>query len=184
MENNKMKEYEMLRDEISQKIELQNTLLTFTITTSVAASAYALSQDNIIFYLIPFCIIIPMSIRIAYYTSAMAKLSAYMEVFLEDKDGIIWETRNRQLINKRIRQKKKKLFDFTIYQHNECLIACVVSYFLILYNLFKEYFQPVFINIFSFIFATLALIIEIYVTHRMNSFDKDKNRWYDEWKNL
>lgn len=184
MEDCKMKEYEILREEISQKIELQNTLLTFTITTSVAASAFALSKNNLLFYLIPFCIIIPMSTRIAYYTSAMAKLSAYMEVFLEGEDGIIWETRNRKLINKRIRQKKKKLFDFTIYQHNECLITSIVSFFLFIYYLVEECNQTIFIKLLAFICATAFLLIEVYITYRMNSFDKDKNKWYNEWKNL
>ena len=81
MMNNNIKEYDNLRNEINQKIELHNTLLTFTITTTVAVLTFALSQNKTILYLIPFCILIPMSMRIAYYRSAMSKLSAYMIVF-------------------------------------------------------------------------------------------------------
>lgn len=81
MDENMIKEYDILRNEINQKIELHNTLLTFTITTTVAVLALALAQKSSILYLIPFCILIPMSMRIAYYRTAMAKLSAYMIVF-------------------------------------------------------------------------------------------------------
>lgn len=49
MEDCKLKEYEILREEILQKIEFQNTLLIFTITTSFAASAFALSKNNLLF---------------------------------------------------------------------------------------------------------------------------------------
>lgn len=107
-----------------------------------------------------------------------------MEVFLEGEDGITWETKNRKLINKRIRQKKKKLFDFTVYQHNECFITSIVSFFLFIYYLVEEYNETVFIKLLAFIFATAFLLIEVYITYRMNSFDKDKNKWYNEWKNL
>ena len=78
---NLVKEYDNLRNEINQKIELHNTLLTFTITTTVAVLSLAVSQNSTILYLIPFCILIPMSMRIAYYRAAMSKLSAYMIVF-------------------------------------------------------------------------------------------------------
>ena len=85
MKDNLIKEYDILRSEISQQIDLHNTLLTFTITTTVAVLTFALSQSMTVLYLIPFCIIIPMSMRIAYYISSMTKLSAYKIVFLENK---------------------------------------------------------------------------------------------------
>lgn len=182
--NNKMKEYELLRDEIMQKIGLQNTLLTFTITTCFAAYAFALSNNNIMFYLIPFCIILPMSIRIAYYTSALTKIAAYMEVFLEEKSGYIWETRNRKLVNKRIVKKKNKLFDFTVYQHNECLILSLVSYFLLAYHLIVDSSQMIFIKIVFLFLATVLLLSEVYITHRINHANKEKDSWVESWKEI
>lgn len=184
MSENKMKEYEILRAEIMQKIELQNTLLTFTITTSVAVFAFALSQNNILFYFLPFCVIIPMSIRIAYYTSSLTKLSAYMEVFLEGEDGYIWETRNRRLVNKRVDKKKNRLFNFTVYQHNECLILSVVSYLFIGYNSIYVYKLTIFIKFFLLFSATLLLLLEVYITYRMNHANKEKNNWVNNWTEL
>ena len=78
-----LKEYEMLRQEINQKIELHNTLLTFTITSTILVLTVAASEKMTSLYLFPFCVIIPMLLRIAYYRKTMAKLSAYMIVFLE-----------------------------------------------------------------------------------------------------
>lgn len=89
-------EYESLRNEINQKIDLFNTLTTFTLTTAVAILTFALTKDNALLFLLPFCIIIPMYIRISYYRSAMVKLSAYMIVFLETKiEEFNWETKKR-----------------------------------------------------------------------------------------
>lgn len=72
---NKVKEYDMIRAEIMQKIELHNNLSTITITTCVAVLSFAFFQNHAFLYLLPFCIVIPMSLRISYYLSAMAKLS-------------------------------------------------------------------------------------------------------------
>ena len=41
-----MKEYEDIRGEIKQKIELHNSLITFMITTVVAVLAFALERNN------------------------------------------------------------------------------------------------------------------------------------------
>lgn len=135
--NNNIKEYDNLRNEINQKIELHNTLLTFTITTTVAVLTFALSQNKTILYLIPFCILIPMSMRIAYYRSAMSKLSAYMIVFLEKNiDGVMWETRNVALINENLNNKKKNYY--TALRYYECLILAIVCYIFYVIDFIKD----------------------------------------------
>lgn len=137
MMNNNIKEYDNLRNEINQKIELHNTLLTFTITTTVAVLTFALSQNKTILYLIPFCILIPMSMRIAYYRSAMSKLSAYMIVFLEKNiDGVMWETRNVALINENLNNKKKNYY--TALRYYECLILAIVCYIFYVIDFIKD----------------------------------------------
>lgn len=71
------KEYDMLHQEIEQKISLQNNLLIFMITTTVTIITLAIKSDSLLLYLFPFFIIIPITSRIAYYRMAMAKISAY-----------------------------------------------------------------------------------------------------------
>ena len=91
------KEYEILHDEIQQKIALQNNLLIFMITATLTIITIAVESKNSLLYLFPFFIIIPIMNRIAYYRKAIAKISSYMIVFLEPKlDGISWETHNIQ----------------------------------------------------------------------------------------
>jgi hypothetical protein len=100
MNSNQLKEYDNLRNEINKKIELTNTLITFTIVTVDGELAFAMSSSNkmILLYLIPFFIIIPLSMRIAYYRTSIAKISAYMIVFLEESDDELkWETRNAKV---------------------------------------------------------------------------------------
>lgn len=177
------KEYDALRNEINQKIELHNSLLTFTITTTVAILTFALSQNNAILYLIPFCIIIPMSMRIAYYRSAMSKLSAYIIVFLEENlEGMNWETRNATL-TKKILGKKLEFKIPTTLRYYECLILSVVCY--ICY--FNEYVKNKDINmqtVCSLCLPLLLVIWEIIVTKRINSMDKEKQAWINIWNGL
>lgn len=95
-QENIIREYETLREEIKQKIELHNSLITFMITTVVAILAFALESNNTLLYLLPFCVIISISMRIAYYMEAIVKLSAYIIIYIEDKiEGLNWETRNK-----------------------------------------------------------------------------------------
>lgn len=180
---NKVKEYDMIRAEIMQKIELHNNLSTFTITTSVAVLSFAFSQNNAFLYLIPFCIIIPMSLRISYYLSAMTKLSSYMIVFLENDGVYNWETNNRELINTRISKKKNRVFDFTSQRYYEHLILSIVCYFLyaINYIQYNQFDWTIFINL---LWPLLLVAFEGMVTRHLNSMDKEKNARVQEWKKL
>lgn len=181
--NNNIKEYNNLRNEINQKIELHNTLLTFTITTTVAALTFALSQNKTILYLIPFCILIPMSMRIAYYRSAMSKLSAYMIVFLEKNiDGVKWETRNAAL-NKNLNKKKKNINNYTILRYYECLILAIVCYIFYVIDFIKD--KEICVIVVINILWPLSLVIwEVLVTKRINSVDKEKQYWIEQWNAL
>lgn len=66
MITNMIKEYESLRNEILQKIQLTNTLLNFAVTTAVAILAFAVESKNknAFLFLVPFCVLIPISVRI------------------------------------------------------------------------------------------------------------------------
>lgn len=184
MDQNKIKEYDMLREEIMQKIELHNNLLTFTITTCVAILSFAFSQDNAFLYLIPFCIVIPMSLRIAYYLSAMVKLSSYMIVFLEEGDcGYNWETLNKAFTNDRVNQKKNGMFDFTVQRYYEFIILSLVCYILYIIN-YVQNNQFDNLMVLNLLWPMLLVIFEVYITKRLNSSDKEKNDKVQEWQKL
>lgn len=180
-DKNLLKEYEDIRGEIKQKMELHNSLITFMITTVVAVLAFALERDNPALYLLPFAIIIPISMRVTYYRTSMAKLSAYVIVYLEDKlDDINWETRNTKLIN----DSSNKLFDkLTISHYYEGIILGVVCY--VLY--FIDYINGKLINTQTVIFLIMPIFLIIWegiITKRMITFDNEKNKWMNIWKDF
>lgn len=123
-----IKEYEQLRSEIEQKIGIQNSLITFMITAVIAVLAFAVEGNNSILYLLPFGIIIPTSMRITYYRTAMARLSAYIVVYIEkNMKGLNWETR----IHKFVYNGHDTFHDnVTISQHYEGMILSVMCYLL------------------------------------------------------
>ena len=182
MMNNNIKEYDNLRNEINQKIELHNTLLTFTITTTVAVLTFALYQNKTIIYLIPYCILIPMTLRIENFRSAMSKLSAYMIVFLEKNiDGVMWETRNVALINENLNNKKKNYY--TALRYYECLILAIVCYIFYVIDFIKD--KEICLIVVINILWPLSLVVwEVLVTKRINSVDKEKQYWIEQWNAL
>ncbi len=123
-----------------------------------------------------------MSMRIAYYRSAMTKLSAYMIVFLEEKmDGLKWETRNSKLIEQSL--KRKNIFDFTVLRYYECLILSVICYifYIIDYIKDKEINLIVIVNI---LWPILLIIWEGLITKSINSLDEEKQMWIKRWMKL
>lgn len=180
-QENMIKEYEDLRGEIKQKIELHNSLITFMITTVVAVLAFALESNNIILYLLPFGIIIPISMRITYYRTAMAKVSAYIVVYIEDKlEDLNWETRNTQLIN----ENQGRLYDaFTISHYYEGIILSIVCYALYFWYYIKD--KPINSQTIVRLFIPFLLVIwETVITKRILTFNKERNEWIKVWKNF
>ena len=114
-----------------QKIELYNSLITFMITTVVALLTFALTQNEPLLYLLPFCIIIPITMRVTYYRTMMVKLSAYIIVYLENEiNGLEWEKRNPQFVNSEDNQLYNNL---TISHYYEGFLLGLASYGLYVY---------------------------------------------------
>lgn len=135
-----LEEYKMLKEEINQKIGYQNTLLTFTDTAVVSIIAIITAVENPLppeVYLIPLIIIVPMMFRVAYYRDAVAKISAYLSVFLEPKlSPISWETRQLTLGDDfdSIRKKQAKnvnsdqLFFRGAQRYYDFIILAIICY--------------------------------------------------------
>lgn len=168
-------EYQLLKEEIRQKIEIYNSLVSFTITTSVAVLTYALSANKTILYLLPFGIIIPMSMRIAYYKLSIAKLSAYIIVFIEKKTvGLKYETRNK-LINTK---KERGLLRFIIFKDCECLILSITTYLLYVLSYIKN--KSVSLD-FHLLWPLSFVVYEYIVMRKIRLIDKDKDKWVKKW---
>lgn len=187
--DNLLIEYNNLRTEINQKIELHNTLLTFTITTVVAILTFAFVQEDInpYLFLLPFCIIIPISMRIAYYRTTMVKISAYMIVFLEKElQDINWETRNAEFVklsNSNVRKSSRKSYIFTkltVLRYFECLLLSIVCYVIYLCTYLPNQ-SCSFELICHVIFPLFFVIFEALITKRINSTNQDRVKYRQYW---
>ncbi len=177
-------EYDCIKTEIQNKIELHNNLITFTITTVVAVLAFAFSEKNPFLFLTPFCILIPMSFRITYYRLALSKLSAYAIVFLEPfLDGCEWERRNYLIVKQSIGNKRKSTKKSITMHYYDLFILGLVCYLGFLY-----YYIPdktfCFFTIFNILWPVILLGYEFVLTKRMNSGDKMKEEWIKYWSAL
>lgn len=176
-----IKEYEDLRGEIKQKIELHNSLATFMITTVVAILAFALKSDNSLLYLLPFAIIIPISMRITYFRTALVKISAYIIVYIEDKiNGLNWETRNTHLTNINHNNLYNNL---TISHYYEGMVLSIVCYALYFFNYVKDNIID-FQSIILLIIPLLLVLWEFVITKRIMSFDQERDEWIRKWKDF
>lgn len=174
-------EYGFLREEINKKMELHNSLLTFTITTVVAILAIALSNDMSSLYLLSYCILIPMSMRIAYYRISMVKLSAYLIVFLEENiDGINWETRDVSLNKDGGKHWNLK---FVTMRNYECLLLSIACYALYVIN-YIEGKKFVFITAIKVIWPLCLVLWELVITKKIIFINHEKERWIKKWKQL
>lgn len=176
-----IKEYEELRSEIKQKIGIHNSLITFMITAVIAVLAFAVEGNNSILYLLPFGIIIPTSMRISYYRTAMARISAYIVVYIEKNiKALNWETR----INKFVYKGRDTLHDsVTISQYYEGIILSIMCYLLYFFDFIND--KTISLQmIICLIFPILFVIWEIIITIRIAGFTKERNFWIDQWENF
>lgn len=174
-------EYETLRSEINQKIELVNSLTTFTLTTVVAILTFALSSDNAMLYLLPYCIIIPMYLRISYYRSAIVKISAYMIVFLEKyNDGINWETRNSYLMNCIDKKDRGIVLRAKYY---EGLVASIICYILFFDAYIKQEENNIILVVCLLVPVFLIIWIWCIIRH-INDIESEKQEWIKEWEKI
>lgn len=173
-------EYNTLRAEVLQKIELHNKLIMFAITTTVAILAFAFSQNNAYLFLLPFCVIIPVSLRVIDYRSAMVKISAYIAVFIEPKNkNYNWETRNHKLnisINNNITKALRSNINY------DCLILSISCYILFVVRFLNMTSKINFDFWIAVISPILLVIIELILSIKGNKLYKTKQYWIDKWK--
>lgn len=180
VEEELLEEYKMLRDEIQNCVERDNSLSTFMVTAVATILTFAISANLQVPYLflISFCIIIPFSARIAHYKGNVARISAYIIVYLESKLNIKYETRNIQV--KSPNSKKSKLL---ISMRNYVgLWLGIISYAIYV----EEYIQKIGLNNavdIMFCMLPIALLVIIFVTDRkIDNISKARNTWIEVFK--
>lgn len=178
------KEYLMLRDEITWRLRAIDTLGTFTYTIFISILGVALSTNILELLLLPYVIIVPMSLKVANHKYSIGYIAAYLNQFLEDsnsEESFKWEKSHVKYyeINPRIFKEK------VLYYGSSAEYALMVILTTIIFWI--KYFHQSDINfsiiqIHGYVFLQIIIIIlVIYVTISYISFQKIKPIYILNW---
>lgn len=174
----KLAEYNSLRTEILQKIEQNNQLLTVTFTSIIAILAFAVTADDPFLFVVPMAVIVPLSMRISYYRGAIAKLSAYIVVYLEEYiDGLNWESLNDKLIRT---TKAKKSSHIKLVRH-ECLVLSIVCYICYLQCLYHHLSDLWYQNVLQILWPISFIVAEASISFDVKVINDERANWIDIW---
>lgn len=124
----KLKEYEMLRDEILQYLEEYQNLRNMMYIIAVTILGFGLANDNAVeyVYLLPLVVIIPSFGIYADYFNGIVRDAMYLLVFYESDNSfpINWETQLRKFSPK-LRSK-----DWQILPYIVCAYTSLILYFI------------------------------------------------------
>ncbi len=181
-QESKLEEYRMLRDEIQNCVERDNSLATFMVTAVSTILTFAITANLQVpfLFLISFCIIIPFTGRISHYKTNVARISAYLIVFLEPNMDVKYETRNSQ-----VKSSKSKFSRFLVAMRNYVgFLLGILSYIIYL----VEYQNKIgFTNALDILFGILPiflLIVVFFLDKSIDNVPKQKAVWIKNWENL
>lgn len=192
MTNNKKDEYMMLRDEILKRLETQNNLSTFIITSVITLLGIGFALNNICsyFFLLPFMILLPISAKQYKDGRHISYMVSYMIVFLESTRNfeIQWES-NTYLLGQLTDEEINNSFIYKIINFIstfEFAILSIISYVLFIifyfghdfnYNMFSLDILGLFCVI---LFFMLTILISI-ITSKYNQYGKMKPFFIEKW---
>lgn len=174
-----LREYGELRAEMLQKIDLHNKLLLFTYTSTAALLGVAATMNNAYVCLVPIPMVLLISLRIAYYRDATAKLAAYQIVFIEPLlEGIKWERRNASQASAAQEEGQGASWLVSKLRYWDFPFICLVCFLVFLlkggWNLPHR--------LLVLHGAVAAIAFEILISWSMHSIEPAKRRWADRWE--
>ena len=180
-------EYSTIREEILQKIELHNILIlyAYTITIALLAVGATINEGGVDIpgiYLLPILAMPSLSIRVAYYRDAVAKLSAYLIVFIEPMlQGIGWEGRNALLSTEMRKEDKRSnsllLSDLRYFDYPVICLVC-----LLLYLFSVEAYTNIAICL--AILGVILTVVEFIISLSMNRITSKRSKWEKRWRKV
>lgn len=179
---NKLEEYKLLKEEIQNCVERDNSLATFMVTAVSTILTFAVSANLQVpfLFLISFCILIPFTSRISHYKINVARISAYIIVFLEEELGIAYENRNSK-----VKMQKNKFTKLVVALRNYVgFLLGVISYIIYL----VEYYNKLGILNFSdyalCILPAFLLILLFFMDNKIDKVPEEKQKWIEAWTKL
>ena len=181
-QESKVEEYKMLRDEIQNCVERDNSLATFMVTAVSTILTFAISANLQVpfLFLISFCIIIPFTARISHYKTNVARISAYLIVFLEPNMDVKYETRNSK-----VKSSKSRISKLLIAMRNYIgFLLGSLSYAIYV----VEYCNKLGINhwwdIMFMLLPIIFLVLIFFMDKQIDSVPKEKAKWIENWNQV
>ena len=174
-----LREYGELRAEMLQKIDLHNKLLLFTYTSTAALLGVAATMDDAYVCLVPIPVVLLISLRIAYYRDATAKLAAYQIVFIEPLlEGIRWEGRNASQASAAQEEGQGASWLVGKLRHWDFPFICLVCFLVFLLK--GGWSLPHRLLVLHG--AVVAIAFEVLVSWSIRSIEPAKRRWAERWE--
>lgn len=158
-EDNLIKEYELLKGEILNCINLSNRISLFSFTATIAILSFSLTLNPVrpVLCLIPLVVILPLSAKTAYYRKNMLVVSSYLIEKIEPKvEELSWETGVSRF-------KKEKLENIFLGIRNfEFLFEAVLCVLLYVYMQDSAIFVdiPFWLSVFVCLIVTIICLIQ------------------------
>ena len=177
------KEYEFLRSEVLQRMDRQINLITILYTAIGALLVYILPANNPLLFVIPYVVLLPLTLRMRSNLDCMSRLSSYLIVFLETEVAELnWETNNllRGEINRKNRKTHASIFSSTIFINCFISVMCYVFFLIALANAFSI------INLIvgGTFCASFTIIISIISIKTILNEKTIKTKYIEEWQQV
>lgn len=178
------KEYMMLREEIMYITKRRESIIqhTYTVGLGLFAAAFAANIAWINLCIIP--LVLSASLRATEYGNSLSYLASYVEVFLESKLDIKWETMNRKYLS---RYKKK---GFLWFQHfaGRCDFLCLVLISCALFWIERQgqivVHGSLSLGIIVLILQIVVICFELYLVFYYVNNKRRKNLLIENWQKL
>lgn len=175
MENEK--EYLMLRDEITWRLKVIDTLGTFTYTIFVSILGVALSTGILELLLLPYVVIVPISLKVANHKYSVGYIATYLNCFLEDchrKECFKWESLHMKYYKVNPRTFKENVIYYGSSAEYALMVILTTIIFWIKY-LHQNIIKFSVVQMHGYIFLQVSVIVLVlYVTISYMNFQKTK----------
>lgn len=164
-----------------------DTLGTFTYTVFISILGVALSTNILELFLLPFVVIVPISLKVANHKYSVGYIAGYLNVFLEDfndEECFKWEKYHAEYYIKNPRVLKEKIIYYGASA--EYILMCILTsiIFWIKYFLQSDVCFTV-LQMCGYTFIQLAMIFLVtYVTISYVSFQKIKPSIILNWEKV
>lgn len=184
MDNPKQMEYQVLRDNIMRIFEVENKIRTAIYPISSVLIAFAFSQKNEYFFLLPLIVLIPGAFRYLALKQEIEQIASYLQVFNEEVNKINWENRLSTLrysIRDRNEKSIKKVIDF--FMNADFLILSFLCVGLFFFAALTKY-SPLDLVV-EIVILSIYLAFMVFLHKKtINLKNKDRRKYIEDWNKV